>query len=54
MSAPHSFVYRVSAVPRATAPNFIAPRRAAIDARVASDEFDEGFSVTPQGNHDLD
>src|SRR5437762_9744506 len=39
MSAPHSFVYRVSAMPRATGANVIASRRAAIEARVASDEL---------------
>ena len=39
MSAPHSFVYRVSAVPAAHAADVIASRRAAIDARVASDEL---------------
>src|SRR6058998_3770924 len=35
MSAPHSFVYRVSAVPAAHGADVIASRRAAIDARVA-------------------
>src|SRR5438309_2858831 len=39
MSAPHSFVYRVSAVPAAHGADVIASRRAAIDARVASDEI---------------
>src|SRR5438876_5246922 len=34
MSAPHSFVYRVSAVPAAHGADVIASRRAAIDARV--------------------
>jgi hypothetical protein len=37
MSAPHSFVYRVSAVPAAAGADVIASRRAAIDARVASE-----------------
>src|SRR5439155_21641837 len=70
MSAPHSLVYRVSTVPATHGADVIASRRAALDARVASDELlacarDEhglriqlaptkGFSVTPQGNHDLD
>src|SRR5437867_3056615 len=57
MSAPHSFVYRVSAVPAAHGADVIASRRAAIDARVASDQIQlsptKGFSVTPRGNHDL-
>jgi hypothetical protein len=39
MSAPHSFVYRVSAVLAAYGADVIASRRAAIDARVASDEL---------------
>src|SRR5207247_11090971 len=41
MSAPHSFVYRVRAVPAAPGADVIAVRQAAIE-------------VTPQGNHDLD
>src|SRR5438093_7886731 len=39
ISAPHSFVYRVSAVPTAHGADVIASRRAAIDARVASDQL---------------
>src|SRR5437773_5450460 len=39
MSAPHSLVYRVSTVPAAHGTGVIASRRAALDARVASDEL---------------
>src|SRR5438094_9945455 len=40
MSAPHSFVYRVSAVSAAHVPEGIASRRWALAARVAVDDWD--------------
>jgi hypothetical protein len=39
MAAPHSFVYRASAVLAGHGADVIASRRTAIDARVASDEL---------------
>src|SRR5439155_2714520 len=51
MSAPHSLVYRVSAIPAAHGTDVIASRRAALDARVASDEL---LARARDGNHDVD